>query len=917
MVYLIMLAGLIVGVMLFEAEGIIPGLLLGYLFFRSNEDRRKLRDLETKLEAFDTPMKSPVPEVSSSAGSAPASVIAHDTVKDNVVIEEKAPVAASPEPIATASKPELDIDREKEAPVETPAFSNPVPGQDVLSDVLQVVQHFFTSGNLFVKLGIAVLFVGLSFLIKAVVEGGFLPIEFRLLGAALTGTGLIALGRRLTKKRRNYGLTLQGGGIAILYLTIFASYKLYALLDAPLAFALMVVVTIAGTALALWQNTQSLAVISILGGFAAPFVISTGSGDHVTLFFYYSIINAGILCMAWQKPWRAVRLTGFFSTLIAGIAWGATSYKPELFASTQPFAIVFFLNYLGIALLYALRHGLKPTKLIDGPLVFGLPVVAFSIQAALTGHFEYGMAWSSFALGATYLLVAAFIYQLKNENLKTLLQAFIGIGIAGLSMTIPFALGATWTATGWALEGAALIWLGIKQQRFLVRTGGLALIVLAVGSFFYGLENTTFEAFEAFQPMFNPSYLGFLTLSVASLFAGYQIYKNKEVLYKYEAVLGTLLLGAGLAWWMAGGYEEIRRNFDFKERQNLQILFTAGSTLGFVMLGKLKDWRPLSNATLLSIPLFFWFLMVNFIMYAHPFESWGSIIWILGIGSVYAALYFSDKTSGKLSRTLGHATALWLVMLLVGAEAIWLMDEWTSSATSWAAISVLLSPLLIITLVSHQSVRNHWPIGKHASIYLKVALIPVIMGTWMALMGIGFYESGNTPPLPFIPVLNPLDVAFIIACLATLYWYRCTIQRIPDFLSTNAKAVGKWALIVAAFLWMNTTIGRTVHHWGDVAYTEQLMDSSAFQSALSICWTLLALTSMTYAARQGKRIPWLVSAALLAVVVVKLFVVDLSNLTTIHRVISFIGVGTLLLIIGYVAPVPPKAKAYESQESVV
>ena len=679
----------------------------------------------------------------------------------------------------------------------------------------------------------------------------------------------------------------------------------------------MVIVTIAGTALAIVQNTQSLAVISILGGFAAPFVTASESGDHVTLFFYYSILNAGILCMAWQKPWRAVRLTGFFATLIAAVVWGASSYVPEFFASTQPFAIVFFLNYLGIALLYAFRHGLSPTKMLDGPLVFGLPVVAFSIQAVLTNHFEYGMAWSSFGLGACYLLVASFIYQLKNERLNTLLQAFMGIGIAGMSMTIPFALGATWTATGWALEGAALIWLGIKQRRLLVRIGGLLLIVLAIGSFFYGLENTTREAFEAYRTLFNPSYLGFLTLSIASLFAGYQIYKNTSDLFKPEALVGTLLLGTGLIWWLAGGYEEIRRHFDYDSRQHLQLLFTAGSTLGFAFLGRLTDWRPLSNAILLAIPVMFWFLMVDFILFSHPFQSWGAPVWILAIVSIYIALYFADDTAGKLGRTLGHATALWLTMLLIGAEVMWWTDEWTNNATVWPAISVLISPLLVISLVSYLSLRDEWPIGKHAPIYLKAALIPMVLGTWMALMGIGFYEAGNAPPLPFIPVLNPLDIVFILAALATVYWYRCTQQRVPDFLSANAKTFGKWALIVAAFLWMNTTIGRTVHHWGDIPYTEALFESSAFQSAISICWTLLALTSMTYAARQYKRIPWLVSAALLAVVVVKLFVIDLSNLTTVHRVISFIGVGTLLLIVGYVAPVPPKAEEYKNEESVV
>jgi uncharacterized membrane protein len=81
------------------------------------------------------------------------------------------------------------------------------------------------------------------------------------------------------------------------------------------------------------------------------------------------------------------------------------------------------------------------------------------------------------------------------------------------------------------------------------------------------------------------------------------------------------------------------------------------------------------------------------------------------------------------------------------------------------------------------------------------------------------------------------------------------------------------------------------------------------QASFSILWTLLALGAMVVATRRALRPVWLAGAALMGVVVVKLFLVDLSGIGTVERIVSFIGVGLLMLVIGYFSPVPPKQEA--------
>jgi uncharacterized membrane protein len=108
------------------------------------------------------------------------------------------------------------------------------------------------------------------------------------------------------------------------------------------------------------------------------------------------------------------------------------------------------------------------------------------------------------------------------------------------------------------------------------------------------------------------------------------------------------------------------------------------------------------------------------------------------------------------------------------------------------------------------------------------------------------------------------------------------------------------------FLWVNSIVLRSIHHWLGVPYTaHELFDSVAVQAAFSLLWTTTALVMMLVARRTLWRKPWLAGAALLAVVVGKLLLLDLANSGTVARIVSFLGVGVLLLIIGYVAPVPP------------
>src|SRR5690606_38463736 len=174
-------------------------------------------------------------------------------------------------------------------------------------------------------------------------------------GVAASAIALLGLGWWLRRRNPAYGLVLQGTGIAVLYLTVFAAMRLHPLLDPKMALGLLVLVTAFSAILAVGQNAMGLAVAAALGGFAAPILTSTGSGNHVALFSYFLLLNSGILAIAWFKAWRLLNLVGFLGTFGIGFAWGLRSYTPELLGSSAPFLLAFFLMYVAIGLLFARR----------------------------------------------------------------------------------------------------------------------------------------------------------------------------------------------------------------------------------------------------------------------------------------------------------------------------------------------------------------------------------------------------------------------------------------------------------------------------------------------------------------------------------------------------------------------------------
>jgi uncharacterized membrane protein len=830
---------------------------------------------------------------------------------------EQAPAAFVPGEGAVSAAPATDHhpaqpDEAAPAPV-GPSAPPPKPPSrlaGVVGVLLDNLRRFFTTGNFVARVGVVVLFFGVAFLLRYAYERDLLPVELRLLGAALLGTTLVIIGWRFRNRSDTFGVVLQGAGVGVLYLTIFGAARLYEVVPVGAAFVLMVVLVAASSMLAVLQNAQSLAIFAMSGGFLAPVLMSTGGGSHVALFSYYALLNAGILAMAWFKFWRWLNWVGFLFTFVIGAAWGFRYYKPEFFATVEPFLILFFLYYLGVTVLFGRRAQPELRGIVDGTLVFGTPIVAFGLQAGMVRDLDFGLAFSALGAAAVYVVLAWFLRR-RGAFSALLGQSFLALAIVFATLALPFAFDdQRWTAASWALEGAGLIWVGIRQQQWLPRAFG-GVLQLAAGVAFISAE---FMASPAPRLVLNSAYFGTLMLALAGGFTAYLCAHHRQQLHRYERWLGWLFMAWSGLWWFAGGAREIDHfqpawyepGIAHHVTEHLYLLFAALSVVGITAIARVRDWREARVPGFLLLPfatVLGFYLRLDW-RGDSPLADLGFVAWPVALAAIFWHLRCADRL--RTLQDIWHAGTWWLTALLIawiGASLV----HGVLPGTVWESVMWGVMPSLVIAVLLSLRRSNAWPFAAHAESYTGLGVLPMaasLLG-WVLLTGV---KAGDPDPLPYVVLLNPLELAQLGVIFVSLIW----LLKLTGPLSAAANGL-RAALALVAFAWLNLTAARAVHFYAEAAYPlDTIWQSPVYQATLSILWSVTALVMMAAGARRGLRIAWVAGAALLALVIVKLFTVDLSNLDVVARIISFMTVGLLMLVIGYLAPIPPARRVEAS-----
>ena len=757
---------------------------------------------------------------------------------------------------------------------------------------------FFAGGNWLVSGGVLVLFLGVGFLLEFAVDNLLLPPAMRLAAVGLGGGALVVAGLWLARHRRAYALVLQGGGVGLLYLTLYAAFRLYDLLPAGWAFVLMGAVVVLAGWLALRQDALALAVLGAVGGFAAPLLTSTGSGSHVLLFSYYAMLNAGVLGLAFFRAWRVLNLVGFAATFLVGALWGQRYYDPVYFASVEPFLVLFFAMYLGVAMLFALARSLHLRDPMDATVVFATPLVGFGLQSRLVADTAYGLALSALVVAVVYAASAAAMWRLAGARVRVLVEAFAALALGFATVAVALAFDARWTSASWALEGAALMWVGWRQRRQLARLAGAALQLLAGAVWTWqGLAQARFETGD---------WLGSVMIALAGLLSAGVLARGAGE--GDERPLSLTLGVWGMLWWCGGGVLQLHEQVPSAALIGAILLFFAASALAFEFAAARAGWALPRRAALL-LP---WVLVVIAVAQvfddAHPLTSLAAVAWPAALAGTAILLRRHDGAI-TLAVAAGHVLGLWLLAGLAAWELVWWFREWLPPVSSWLRLPWLLAPAALVAMVSWRAARGApWPLDRHADLYLTAGCGPLVCALGGGVFALGVGDPGTPWPGIYLPLLNPLDLGLAASAAACVGWYRVARARLEQG-TRNMLAVAGVAL---AFVCVNGVLLRTLHVWAGIPYRfEPMFHSTLVQASLSVLWVLTGLVTMVGASRAGSRVAWAVGTALMGCVVVKLMLVDLANSATIARIVSFISVGLVLMLVGYLAPVPPRQASAE------
>ncbi|NOR54739.1 MAG: DUF2339 domain-containing protein [Sulfurovum sp.] len=762
------------------------------------------------------------------------------------------------------------------------------------SKIFTFVQNYFTGGNLLVRIGSVILFFGLAFLVKYAAEHSVISIEMRLWFVAFVSFALIGLGWKLRHKEGAYGQILQGLGVAILYLLIYAAAKFYALIGLDTAFLLMLVVVIVGSMLATFEDSLPLAVFATAGGFLVPILTSTGEGSHVLLFSYYALLNLGVFALAWYRSWRVLNLLGFVFTFVISGVWGTTRYAPELFASTEPFLILYFLMYVGIAILFTIKHPYEPKNLVDGTLVFGLPIVVFPLQLNLVSTFEHGNAYSAVALGLFY--VSLFVFLKNKERTSLLSQSFLALGVVFLTIAVPYIFDADVSAALWSLESAGMIWLALKQNKIYTRYFGEALLVLSVFVYPYTVH---------FGGVSVAEYLGYIILISAVLAGAYLLDTHRPKLFVLDRILSKVLLGVSVLLWLMGTSSQFE-HFDINESHTLLFSLLLYVPILLLIVKTLK-WEMLVEGLQTFVPLGLLFSFASLLEVKHPFEGIGPGLFIGFIVVYYGLLYLYSKVWTYAS--ILHIIAPWFVAI-VGVLELRYQTSLLGLSESVQSLATILLPFLLALLLLLPKQYFAWLESQREKYQFISAGGFMLVSLLWTVKTFAVPASQNF----YFPLLNLLDLGQLLVLSMMVYW---VFKNVKHFSRENQNYLYVGVTFLLALL-ITVVFARAVHVYGGVEYTlVNLWKDNYFQTGLSILWSIIAIVLMLLSKRYAHRMLWLAGFGLLIVVVLKLFVVELASSGTIERIISFIVVGSLLLLIGYFVPLPPHKEGEDTKKEEV
>ena len=390
--------------------------------------------------------------------------------------------------------------------------------------------------NLFGKIGILIFIIGIGFFVKYAIDQNWINETARTLMGYAVGAGMLVLAERLHKRYHTFSSLLAGGAFGIYYLITAIAFHYYDLFSHTMAFVILCATTIFMSAVSVLYDRKELAVTALVGGFIAPFIISTDSSSIISLQIYITILNIGMFCLAMYKKWAILPMVSFAFTYI--ILWGTTalgSFSDSEAVTTYPtlfaFATLFYVIFL-LPVVFILRtqYG-ENTRLGLLGIITANSFLYLIYGDFLLQHFEASSdttAYLAFFIAGVNLAIHLYL-RFRVEGQDTLRNLMLGLAVTFASMGIPILFSAANVLMVWAAEAVLLLWLFTKEKNRIYELASAVLLLLTLGALAYYRTTDTFIHDTGDSLFFNGAFFVTTFVSIAYFVVAVIMQYNKEL----------------------------------------------------------------------------------------------------------------------------------------------------------------------------------------------------------------------------------------------------------------------------------------------------------------------------------------------------------------------------------------------------
>jgi len=390
----------------------------------------------------------------------------------------------------------------------------------------------FIGENLINKIGIVILVLGISFFVKYAIDKDWINEPARVGIGILCGAILLGIAHRLRLLYKAFSSVLVAGAVAVFYFTIGIAFHDYGLFSQTTTFVLMIIITVFSVFVSVAYDRQELGVLSFIGGFAVPFMVSTGEGNYHVLFTYLAILNVGMLSVSYFKRWFIVNFTAFVLTTILFAGWYLSEYalaSPIVLAHGLLYCSIFYILFsIAFVLNNVVHHNKFANYEIAALITNTAAYYAVGHHVLSTVAPQY-VGLYTILLGA-YNIIFAFVIYKKYQFDRNIVYVLIGLALTLATITIPVQFEGNYITIFWACEAVLLFWLTKKSHLSGFTLAGVIVQGLAIISLLMDLT----AYLDGMVPYRIGINMFFLTgiLVIASLVMTYRLFRHESQRHK-------------------------------------------------------------------------------------------------------------------------------------------------------------------------------------------------------------------------------------------------------------------------------------------------------------------------------------------------------------------------------------------------